>query len=295
MRRHCGRPGCSALATVTFSFDAAQCVVWLNPISDGAPRAGDLCTRHADAMAPPKGWDRIDRRPHSEPVAKQPATPRPSPPSTPTLPTNAGVPLQTRPADASASALQGGSLVPTDWATPLETPQGVPPENGAALNPPNPASAPASAPVNTPAKTSRAARTVVPSAVGDDLLPHKPPVKRKRRNRWDEVPSLFGDAQVEVNEVVSNDGDATDSEKADTARPLPGDGPTDVSTDVPAVSVTQAEVPWLPRFATDDDLGRVLDASTPLLARAFRNARPMETESEAASGEPEIGDDDEAF
>ena len=36
-------------------------------------------------------------------------------------------------------------------------------------------------------------------------------------------------------------------------------------------------VPWLPRFATDDDLEGALDATTPLLARAFRNARPGES------------------
>ncbi len=37
-------------------------MVWLDDIADGAPRAGDLCTRHADALVPPKGWERVDRR-----------------------------------------------------------------------------------------------------------------------------------------------------------------------------------------------------------------------------------------
>ncbi len=63
MRRQCGRPGCSSIATVTFSFDATRCVVWLDQIADGTPRAGDLCTRHADLLRPPQGWERVDRRP----------------------------------------------------------------------------------------------------------------------------------------------------------------------------------------------------------------------------------------
>jgi hypothetical protein len=70
MRRQCGRPGCSSVATVTFSFDATNCVVWLDALSDGTARAGDLCTRHADLLSPPRGWERVDRRPPKpEPVA----------------------------------------------------------------------------------------------------------------------------------------------------------------------------------------------------------------------------------
>jgi hypothetical protein len=48
---------------VTFTFDATQRIVWLNDLSDGNARAGDLCTRHADALVPPQGWSREDDRP----------------------------------------------------------------------------------------------------------------------------------------------------------------------------------------------------------------------------------------
>jgi hypothetical protein len=48
---------------VTFSFDATRRIVWLDAIAEGTARAGDLCTRHADALVPPKGWTRVDRRP----------------------------------------------------------------------------------------------------------------------------------------------------------------------------------------------------------------------------------------
>jgi hypothetical protein len=81
MRRQCGRPGCSSVATVTFTFDATNCVVWLDPLSDGSARAGDLCTRHADLMSPPRDWERVDRRPpkpEPAPVVVGSARPRSS-------------------------------------------------------------------------------------------------------------------------------------------------------------------------------------------------------------------------
>jgi Protein of unknown function (DUF3499) len=82
MRRQCGRPGCSNVATVTFSFDATNCVVWLDVLADGTARAGDLCTRHADLMSPPRGWERVDRRPprpEPKPVTVGARAPEPEP------------------------------------------------------------------------------------------------------------------------------------------------------------------------------------------------------------------------
>jgi hypothetical protein len=158
MRRQCGRPGCSSVATVTFSFDATNCVVWLDAIADGAPRAGDLCTRHADLMSPPRGWDRVDRRP-----------PRPEP----------------------ASVTVGA-------AAPAATP----------------------APPQAKAAPKRSAA--------------------RRRSRVDQ-PTM---------------------EPLEAAQPAP--------------PVHPAQPAWLPRNASEDDLDGVLDVSTPLLSRAFNQARPSE-------------------
>ncbi len=153
MRRQCGRPGCSSVATVTFSFDATNCVVWLDALADGGTaRAGDLCTRHADLLSPPRGWERIDRRP-----------PRPEP----------------RP-DPQPVAVA---------ATPA----------------PQPAT-------DAPAR----------------------PRARRRRARAERLER----------------------------------------TEQPAMQ--PAEPAWLPRNASGDDLDGVLDASTPLLSRAFGTARPAD-------------------
>ena len=62
VRRHCARPGCSALAVATFTFDAREQTVWLDVPSDGSARAGELCERHVERLTPPRGWRVDDRR-----------------------------------------------------------------------------------------------------------------------------------------------------------------------------------------------------------------------------------------
>lgn len=176
MRRQCGRPGCSAVATVTFTFDATKCVVWLDDIADGMARAGDLCTRHANSLVPPKGWDRVDRR----------------------IPT----------------------AVPTPPVLTV-----VPP--------------------------------VAPAAA--------PAVRRPRRDPADDA-SLFD------------------------AAPAPAPAPAVVAEPVAPAPVAPAEVSWLPRNVTEEELDSVLSASSPLLSRAFRNAR-----GDGGEPDPDDGVDPDAF
>jgi hypothetical protein len=65
-RRQCARFGCTAVATATFTFDSAAGTVWLDTPFEGAPRAGELCSRHARLLTPPRGWRLEDRRPAVE-------------------------------------------------------------------------------------------------------------------------------------------------------------------------------------------------------------------------------------
>lgn len=62
VRRQCARPGCSSIATATFTFDARERTVWLDAPLDGQARAGELCERHARSLTPPQGWRLDDRR-----------------------------------------------------------------------------------------------------------------------------------------------------------------------------------------------------------------------------------------
>src|SRR6478735_6116545 len=62
VRRHCARPGCSAPATATFTFDTRDLTVWLDTPAEGTARAGELCERHVRALTPPQGWHLEDRR-----------------------------------------------------------------------------------------------------------------------------------------------------------------------------------------------------------------------------------------
>jgi hypothetical protein len=74
VQRQCARPGCTAAATATFTFDAGELTVWLDrPASDGA-RAGELCERHAQVLTLPRGWRLHDRRASREAAAHELAT-----------------------------------------------------------------------------------------------------------------------------------------------------------------------------------------------------------------------------
>ncbi len=95
MSRLCARPGCSAPAGATFTFDGLRRIVWVGPLAEAAAySAGDLCRRHAELMKPPRNWELRDVRPvpgHVEPAgspapSRYAAPPPPPPVPAPTLP-----------------------------------------------------------------------------------------------------------------------------------------------------------------------------------------------------------------
>lgn len=63
MRRLCERPGCAALAEVSYGIDNSSLTVWLdNTHIPEREYAGRLCRRHANALVVPRGWTVDDRR-----------------------------------------------------------------------------------------------------------------------------------------------------------------------------------------------------------------------------------------
>jgi hypothetical protein len=67
MLRQCARPGCSAPATTTLSYDYAGRTVWLDPLlDDDHPARHDLCDRHANRLSVPNGWRLENRRGFAE-------------------------------------------------------------------------------------------------------------------------------------------------------------------------------------------------------------------------------------
>ena len=63
MSRLCARPGCSTAASATLSYDYRRQAVWLDYLSEEAhPMTHDLCTRHADRLSVPTGWEISDAR-----------------------------------------------------------------------------------------------------------------------------------------------------------------------------------------------------------------------------------------
>lgn len=68
VRRLCERPGCGAVAEVSYGIDKNNLVVWVdNRAILERELAGRLCRRHANALVPPRGWTFDDRR---EPIPK---------------------------------------------------------------------------------------------------------------------------------------------------------------------------------------------------------------------------------
>jgi hypothetical protein len=65
-KRQCARFGCTAIAAASYTFDSKDCVVWLDDLHDGERTfglsAGELCSRHARSLRPPRGWHLEDRR-----------------------------------------------------------------------------------------------------------------------------------------------------------------------------------------------------------------------------------------
>jgi hypothetical protein len=63
MRRLCGRPGCSDVASVTYGMRPEDLVFWIDALPDPVDDvAAVLCRRHADAMVVPRGWTLDDLR-----------------------------------------------------------------------------------------------------------------------------------------------------------------------------------------------------------------------------------------
>jgi hypothetical protein len=63
MNRLCARPGCSERATATLAYDYHARIVCLDGLAfEVDPANHDLCTRHADRLSAPQGWELRDLR-----------------------------------------------------------------------------------------------------------------------------------------------------------------------------------------------------------------------------------------
>jgi Protein of unknown function (DUF3499) len=94
--RQCARFGCSAVAVATFTFDSDARTVWLDTPLDGNARAGELCSRHANALTPPRGWQLEDRRAGRSEAAEKSGTTSGS--GAPSQSAAGALPLEHRPA-----------------------------------------------------------------------------------------------------------------------------------------------------------------------------------------------------
>jgi hypothetical protein len=94
----------------------------------------------------------------------------------------------------------------------------------------------------------------------------QPTSRRRRSHHAGEGEQLVIDGTGEIPRPVVDSAHAPATDGADTDVPDDTDTDTDTGTDAAAEPVA----PWQPDFDHDDDLGGLLEVSSPLLARAFR-------------------------
>lgn len=71
-RRQCSRPGCQQVAVYTLTYVYRDSTAVLGPLAASVePHCYDLCSRHAERMTAPRGWDVLRlplRQPEAEPA-----------------------------------------------------------------------------------------------------------------------------------------------------------------------------------------------------------------------------------
>lgn len=71
--RQCSRPGCKRAAGYTLTYVYRDSTAVLGPLAAFVePHCYDLCSRHADRMTAPRGWD-VVRLPPPDPIDEQEA------------------------------------------------------------------------------------------------------------------------------------------------------------------------------------------------------------------------------
>jgi len=68
-QRHCSKPGCSAVAVATLTYDYRDSTVVVGPLATVAdPNSYDLCDEHAQNLKAPLGWQVVRLATTFEPV-----------------------------------------------------------------------------------------------------------------------------------------------------------------------------------------------------------------------------------
>jgi hypothetical protein len=265
---------------VTFTFDATARIVWLDDIVEGTARAGDLCTRHAENMVPPKGWVRDDRR--ARRVAALSAAPAITTSSVAVTDPSAPVAKRSPPGGATVDELlphrvarraarkrkksdERWSDVPTLFDPPSDPP-GIASDAAAGTEPPEP---------RAPAVTPTVAEIAATDAVATGPGPTGPTDQTDQTDLLD---------LTEAGAVGTDTTDRAGDMPGDIADDLDGDHPDEHRDDPPDATLVGAPAAWTPRYDVDD-LGGLLDAKSPLLARAFRAAKASDTPSRHSNGE----------
>ena len=219
---------------MSYGFDPQRRVVWLDAETLDAPLGGALCAEHADAMILPLGWWLDDRRVGQgslfKPAPALPAVPRRASPRTAAGRASSGAP--------EARLSESG----TDEAAVVQT---------------------------------RRRRRAHRPRIGDvPLLPLDELFEVARQtdqgtSRSPALPGLALVSTIDAEREIDDDAAADQPDSSEPGDSGEADGIEPAAAATGDVETGNPVVPWMPFFRADDDLGGLLDARTPLLARAF--------------------------
>jgi len=278
MARVCARPGCDRFAVARLTYDTIACQVWLDPVLERPGRAQEICDLHATRLTVPRGWVLCDRR--AEPPASSDPEAATNGTAVRTSVTSIG-PLADR--ESAAEAEPAAEQAP-DVDRPAETqpaqvdPPETPPREIAASVAPTVPAAP-------PAARSHPARRPI-SVADDPVEPVHPARRRVARTVALPLSELVRDesghngdgahlaevTQLEVGPDPAEEGPSEVAESpVDEVAAHVDEVPVDEQVDGDEVPVDeQADEEPL-----EEDLPESLQATSPLLARAFRLSAPQ--------------------
>lgn len=237
--RVCVRPGCDRVAVARLTYDTIACQVWLDPVPERPGPAQEICELHAARLTVPRGWVLSDRRPE-EPArfVDEPAV------------------NGTGTADVNGNGHGNGHAAP-------------------APNPPAASAPEAARAVPDPAPARPEATEPVPAAGSEQLEPVHPARRRVARTVPLPVAQLVTDEAAGAAPHNGSTPPDAQAEPVGAAQEEPAahaDAPVadEAELDEPGTGETELDETEL-----DEDLPESLQATSPLLARAFRLSGPQ--------------------
>ena len=257
MARVCVRPGCDRDAVARLTYDTIACQVWLDPVPELPGRAQEICELHASRLTVPRGWMLCDRRPEEPALFVHEAVAVNGEPVGPAPAASRTAPLVTlRQADAAPEPTPAPEPARTEPVRELERTSSPEPEP---VRDPEPE--PRRTELPPVARLHPAAR---PMPLEEPVEPVRPARRRVART-----------VRLPVSELHRGEPDREALPQEDPDQAAPAEEEPAAEELAEGDLAEGAALEELEDEAPAEDLPESLQATSPLLARAFRVSAPQ--------------------